>query len=194
MTAIVCINLLPREVRARRTRAIALRAWGVAMCLVIGLIVAGAVAVRAPAAIKQAQLQRSAGSLRGQITHLEHEIDSANAELEQVRHKLQMIRTLEERPDWGVLLAFIDRQRGDQVALTRFEVSWGAEGLLKVMLVGQTTTPGSETSLIEALDRSGLFTRTSLLGTRRETIEGADRIVFEVACEFSPTLAEVPTP
>ncbi|MFI4896616.1 MAG: hypothetical protein ACIARR_02195 [Phycisphaerales bacterium JB059] len=194
MTAIECINLLPREVRARRTRTIALRAWIVALCLLVGVIVAGGIAVRAPAAIKQAQLQRSAGSLRGQITHLEKEIETSKAELERVRHKLQMIRTLEDRPDWGVLLAFIDQRRGDQVALTRFEVSWGADGLLKVMLVGQTPIPGSETALIEALDRSGLFTRTSLLGTRRETFEGADRIVFEVACEFNPTLAEVPTP
>lgn len=194
MTRIECVNLLPREIRSRRARRVAVRVWIVTVSLALGVLAAAGVAVRAPAAIKQSQLQRSAGSLRTQIAELEREIQGAQGELATVRRRLDMIRTLEDRPDWGVLLAYVEDLRGEEVVLTRFEVAWGAEGLLKVTLIGQTTTPGSETALVEGLDRSGLFSRTSLLGTRRETVDGDERIVFEIACEFSPTYAEATTP
>ena len=78
--------------------------------------------------------------------------------------------------------------------LQRCALTWSPEGVMTFSLTGLGESPGRERTIVRGLEDSGLFSSTTLLGTRRESIAGGERIVFDIACEFNPAFAEAPAP
>ncbi len=194
MSALPTVNLLPKTLLARRARVTLLRGWVAVLCLAVVVVMIGAFVVRAPSVLKEESLGRASASVNAKINALQSELPGLNERLGVLDRRLLMLDTLEDRPDWGVLLAYLYEQRGEGVTLERCALSWSPEGVLTFSLTGLGDSPGRERSLVTGLESSGLFSSTTLLGTRREMTAGAERIVFEIACEFDPAVAEAPTP
>lgn len=186
MEAAVRVNLLPSEIVARRARAAVLRLWIAGLCLAAGGVVVGMVITRAPAVLGAVTSERGLDALNAEIVSIEGEIPALDAQLVAMNKRLSMLETLEGRPDWGVLLAYLYDVLGDGVVLSRCELAWSGEGAMTLALSGLCETPGQERSLVMGLEASGLFDETTLVETRRQVLEGRERIVFEILCGFEP--------
>lgn len=187
MTAIPLINLLPSEIVARRARARVIRAWVAVGCLGVGLLVGGVIVTRAPSVIGGVSSQRRLETLEAEIASIEAEIPTLNGQLEAMGTRLKMIDMLEDRPDWGLLLGYLSEVMGEGVALSRCELEWVGEDAMLLRIRGLGEKPGREQALVVGLERSGLFDETTLVETRRELVDGAERISFEIRCRFDPT-------
>ncbi len=188
------VNLLPREIVTRRARDVVLRAWIASLCLAAGAVAMGTIIVRAPAMLAGVGLEHAAKNVKVKIKGIEGELPGLNEQLGVVDRRLRMLDTLEDRPDWGILLAYLYDHRGQGVAIERLELFWSPEGGMTFSLTGLGDSPGRERSLVVGLESSGLFSSTTLLETRRESSAGGDRIVFEIESRFEPAVAEASSP
>jgi len=171
-----------------------MQAWIAGLVMCAGVLVVGALAIRAPSVLGGAPLTSACEDVSQEIAQIQADLPGLNGKLGVLSRRLRMLDTLEDRPDWGVLLAFLHDNRGEGVVLDRCELSWATEGVMTFSLKGLGDTPGRERSVVAGLESSGLFSSTTLLETRREVAGGGERIVFEIECRFDPALAEAPTP
>ncbi|MEZ6242909.1 MAG: hypothetical protein R3B57_07670 [Phycisphaerales bacterium] len=189
------INLLPRETLAARARRRWIHRW---MIAVGGSLVALGVAVvcdTLPGMTGHDVIAQRLEDVRARMRGLDRELPQAQKELDAVMTRMHAAERVQVRPDWGALLAYLDRLRGDDVALDRVSVSSTPGGRMVLRLSGLSGEQGHEGALVLGMERSGLFEKTTLVKTQRVNVQGGERIAFEVEGVFaSGDLAEAPTP
>jgi len=189
------INLLPRETLAARAKRRWTRRWAIAAgggVVALGVGVAGNVV---PGMTGQDAIERRFETVRARMLELDRELPAARAALEGATGRLRAAERVQVRPDWGALLAYLDRLRGEDVVLERVGVSSTPGGRVVLTIGGLSGEQGREGGLVLGLERSGLFEKTTLVKTQRVNVQGGERISFEVESVFAGgEIAEAPTP
>lgn len=194
MEAVANINLLPSEIVARRARRSVLRMWIAGLCFTAGAVVVGMIGIRAPEVIGSVTSERGLSALNAEIKSIEDEIPVLEQQREMMDKRLDVLETLEDRPDWGVMLAYLHSVLGEGVVLSRCELKWSGAGAMTLELSGLCEEPGQERSLVVGLEASALFDETTLVETRRQSVGGQERITFEILCRYEPAPAVEVTP
>ncbi len=190
------INLLPRETLIARDRRRWVRRWAIAVAGAVVLVGMGVAGNVAPKLTDDDAVRDRLGVVRARVTEINAQLPPARAHLASVTRRLSAADRVRLRPDWGALLAYLERLRGHDVVLERVVVETDADGRVVLRLHGLSGVQGREGVLVLGLERSGLFESTTLVRTQRVNVRGQDRISFEVESVFGgeSAVTEAPTP
>jgi hypothetical protein len=216
------VNLIPaRRILARQRRG-HLRAcvalcstWAV---VVAGACAAGQGLLPLARPANAAGLAERLDRAAREIQTNEQAVAATKGELSAVQATLRATKGIAGQPDWSTLLALIARTTGDDVMLRWFDlqpaaapaaaaapaVKPGAKpgqprpaasprspGYL-LNLSGLAQSQPAVTQFVLRLERSGLFSRVTLLDTSREAFRDADATSFRVECVIDATTTVAP--
>ena len=188
-------NLIPRDrLRRRAVRGAAVRwavavpavtATAVATCWALSLAWPGSTAVaaeadRASAAAVVAEARAATVAVR----------------VSTARQTRDAARSVADQPDWGLLLANLSRQLGDDGVLSACQLTT-AGGAVTVRLTGVARSQPGVTQLALRLERAGPFDRVELLQTTAAELLGGPAVAFQIVCTAGtppPTVAVAGTP
>lgn len=152
------------------------------------LINAGAVAIGGTATLAARSIllgdeylsASSAAAAQSRLDSILAEHEAQTAELRSIETKLQAHAEATQHPDWSVLLGYISRIGASSVVLEMFSLVPGeAIGTYTVTLTGQAVSQNAVTEFLLGLERSGVFSETSLRASSRATTGGFS---FEIMC------------
>jgi hypothetical protein len=137
------------------------------------------------------------------IRRFERQTAEARVELAAARATIEANRTVAGQPDWSVLLALLAKTIGDDVVLrtvaiapppnsaatsaaaangTRPAANAGPDVVLDLGGIGRSQLAVSQHVL--RLERTGLFSKVTLLDTSREPYLNGNAIAFRLQCTF----------
>lgn len=119
-------------------------------------------------------------------------IDLARRQLDAARLKLAADRAVGVQPDWGLFLAVLGKDLGDDVVLNQLDVrpaapggqtAHGQAGLgLEISGLGRSRAALSQ--FVRRLEQTELFGDVALTETRRTAVGTGQAVAFRLVCEF----------
>ncbi|GJM18660.1 MAG: hypothetical protein DHS20C14_08730 [Phycisphaeraceae bacterium] len=196
MSVMDTINLLPDSIARARTERRWRARWTGAV--VVAAVVAGAFALAMG-------LGSDSGlrAMQAEVARLETQDVEAGLKLPQLQAQVAAARkiagaatVLDDRPDWSLLLASLERERGDGVVLTRVVVV-GLDGAdapaapgealrVRVVVTGIGATLGDIQGCVLRVERSGVFDSVSPIETRPRRVGSRDFVEFEIEGRLGP--------
>lgn len=186
MTTLRTIDLLPAPLRGKRrddqTRAIWFSVLG-ATAFVVGAALAVVHGFVLPAGTPGVA---EAARLRAEVDRVSRESVSMGAAVAATAERGRLGMRLEQRGDWSVLLAALDRLRGEGLALSSVAVAAtsGTSGLpgteAVVIVEGFAETQGTAQRYVLDLERSGLFGTVRLGRTTPAQAPGRSLTAFSI--------------
>lgn len=199
------VNLLPMSVRSARWRRRAIMAWG-GVLSVAGLA-AGILIFRTNLNIGdgEREMSRLIDERVRNSTALREQIGRASASLAQIQKELVVADRIQSRPEWSLLLATLGGLVGPDVAIEQCRVVETATpapkpppAILKkddkrpakvegyqLQLVGAARDQEVVAGLVLALERTGLFSKTQLVQTRRRSLLEGEAVGFEIKADMA---------
>jgi len=189
------MNLIPPQRRRAKARRARLRNWitiNIGYALVLGL--AGVTVCAQSFAIKPPTAELAA---------VNRDIDLARNQLSAVRtaiaHSQQIVtlsRSVSDQPDWSRLLGPLADSLGDDILLSRCELSAIKDDSpgkahanlppdtdrMSLHLVGLGRSQSAVAQFMLRLEAMGLFDRVNLLQTNREQFMDGDAVKFDLNC------------
>jgi len=127
-------------------------------------------------------------------------IDLARRQLGTARLKLAADRAVGVQPDWGLFLALLGRDLGDEVVLNELDVRWEApggptapgQGALGLEINGLGRSRAALSQFVRRLEQTELFGHVALTETRRTAVGTGQAVAFRLVCEFVRSEAGTP--
>jgi hypothetical protein len=192
-------DLTPTKFTQRVQSQAAVRRWifPVVLCSVLGLI---------PIVLEHTQPADTHGQLAEErvqqantrIENAKSQISAKQAVLSQRQRELQAEQHLTERPDWSGVLSLVARQFNGELMMTGCQLAPANDNRIRtqlgplrsdvpdesvwLILRGVAGSNRDVPGLIMRLEGLGLFDRVVMTASQRETIEGASRTTFTLAC------------
>lgn len=187
-------NLIPGSVVARRTAA----AWRVRWMWGVGVIT---VLVGVVAGIVRADAEGGLGADRDKLARLEtalleseRHLPGLRAEVARAKRLAGAATVLSDRPDWSLLLGALGSMADAGVVLESVSVEpLDASGRpappagavrVRITVAGLAPKQSDVQAFALELERSGLFDRTTPLGSRPRAIGPIEAVAFDVECEI----------
>lgn len=185
-------NLIPQSVLERRSAARwrSRWTWIAGVAAIIAGVVAGTMRAGAEGGLgeQRAELAR----LEARDDEVRQRLPGLKAEAEKAKRVAGAATVLSERPDWSLLLGALAEMSEPGVALKSVKVEpLDASGQaappaaavsIRVSVSGFSERQSDVQTFVLTLERSGLFDRTTLLGTRPSKLPNADVVAFDVEC------------
>jgi Tfp pilus assembly protein PilN len=184
------VNLIPaHRVLARRRRA-RVHVWTLAIGAYIGALGLAYAAMAAAWSGTNAQWQGKITSLDAQLARDNDALKVKQKELAEKQAARQANSAVGEQPDWSLLLALLARTVQDDVVLesTSLRPADTAATPVKPMtlaLSGLGRTHEAVSDFVLRLEGTKVFSRVSLLETRRTATPRAEAIAFRVEAALS---------
>ncbi len=122
---------------------------------------------------------------RGRLESIVGEQKSLAEELRTVESRLLSHAEATQHPDWSILLAYISRVAGDEVALDELTLEPGEPPAAFTLAIrGNAVSQNAVTAFVLALEQSGVFTSTALLRSGRTP---AGTYAFAITCRIGGT-------
>ena len=201
-----CVNLIPaprREAKSRRTH---LLKWAIGFALYVGLLIAAWFVCSSYSGSDGRGLTVESRRLSAKLSGSNRIILALHQELAQAEQKLRSARAVGEQPNWGVLLALLAKNLGDELVLGHCKLV-PVEGAQRDSRTGKTIGPEVKTGpaatpnrqylldlggfarsqaaasgFVLRLERTGLFDQVRPIKTSRQTLLNSEAVAFHVEC------------
>lgn len=191
------INFIPvprREVKACRTR---LRRWGIGLSIYVAALSVGYGVCASCVRPDTSDLDEQCKVLAAQMKSSKVKVLSLRRELAEAQGRLGAARAVGRHADWGVLLALVARNVGDEVVLARCRLEsrerpgaaaagGGPAERLVLELNGFARSQTQVSDFILRLEKTGLFDAVRLVKTGSEEFLSVKAVGFQVACALEP--------
>jgi Tfp pilus assembly protein PilN len=149
----VRVNLLPAAYELRCQRHLRLRRWIAAGVIVVGLQVAGTIALRQMGS-RSRELQRGLADAEMQRVTLNQRLDELTSQENDLQRQLKLAEKLNRKHRWSELLAAVSSSLPNTVILTQCESDPPRSANQKASVV-QVARPGDKPAPAEAGDVAG---------------------------------------
>lgn len=191
------VNFIPvprRQVKACRTR---LRRWGIGLSIHAAALLVGYGVCVSCVRPDTSELDEQCKVLAAQTKASKAKVLSLRRELAEAGRRLRAAQAVGRHADWGVLLALVARNVGDEVVLARCRLESrerpGAEAgggkpaeRLVLALSGFARSQAQVSDFILRLEKTGLFDAVRLVKTGSEEFLSVKAVGFHVACALEP--------
>ncbi len=189
-----CVNLVPRDVRRRRTDRIWRARWGAIVTGSAAIVALGVTGLRIGSDSGLRLMREDVDRMGAHRLEIEAELARTNDLIGRARASAGAATLLEERPDWGALLTMLDALRQDRVSIDRVELeTWSTEGTIAPPARGSRIALGvsgiardlqqAQAFALE-IERSGLFDNVEPLRTSPFAAGGDAFVAFELDLEL----------
>lgn len=213
----VDLNLLPRSIRAWRSRRRA-ACWWAAVC-VVACVASGVWALRSRSQVGDGgrELTRLLGERGRSVESMKQQIAKVGSEMAIVKRELAVSERIQSRPEWSRLLLVLSRFMGDGAVIEVCRVSEAPtapaprtpgprptsvsatkppapvpEPGYILNITGAARDQDRVSSIVMAMEESGLFQQTTLVQMRRRAMLKGEAIGFEIRAELAAFVEESP--
>lgn len=202
------VNLIPAGRLAARRRRTRLVLWGTVCGVYAFLVAAGSLTFHVAQAGEGRGVAESLGAVDQQIERDNRALLEARRQLAETMTELETTTAIHGQPDWAKLLTGLSLQVGEQIVLTRCQLTTvtadnkvitveggGSEtaGPLGTFLTGCRHTlvlngfgksQESVSRFVLRLEESGAFDLVRLVNSSRQTFLQGEAVAFGVECRF----------
>ncbi len=202
------VNLIPASRLAGRRRRARLYMWGMVCGVYAFLVAAGSLTLHVAQAGEGRDMAECLEAAAQQIERDNRTLLEARRQLAETMTALETTTAIRGQPDWGKLLTGLSLQVGDQIVLTRCQLTTltadnkaitveGSGSLTAVplstlltgcrhtlVLNGFGKSQESVSRFVLRLEESGAFDLVRLVNSSRQTFLQGEAVAFGVECQF----------
>jgi hypothetical protein len=198
------INLIPIQRRQAKARKARLLRWGAAISAYAVALALGHVLFANYAIGDTCSLDARSKRVTSQLDCVNQQSQETGQKLAEAMKKLQTAQAIGQQPDWGMLLAMLSQNVGEDVVLDfcGLQRSDAAEVAVKpadaagapearkaapplVLAIGGFARAQAEVSVcVLRLEKLNLFDKVKLVKTARGPFQGHEAIMFRLECLF----------
>jgi hypothetical protein len=202
------VNLIPAGRRAGRRRRTRLVLWGMVCGVYAFLVAAGSLTFHVAQAGEGRSAAENVGAAARQIEQDNRALLEARRQLAETMTALETTSAIHGQPDWAKLLTGLSLQVGDQIVLTRCQlttltadnkvITVEGSGSLPAVPLGTFLTGCRHTLVLNGfgksqesvswfvlrLEESGAFDLVRLVNSSRQTFLQGEAVAFGVECQF----------
>ena len=196
-----CVNLIPSKRRDAHMRAYRLRAWSVGgVAYTVVLIAACALSYGIWGGDQAAVAAQSERAAR-QLEETQRAIAKLQPEVNEAQARIDMLKVIDEQPDWSVLLRLLAKSATDQIVLMSCQLDAQPEAIKMGPARPATTQPTSSNHVLVItgfgrsqasvsrfvlrLEEAKLFDQVTLIKTSREAFATGEAFGFRIECSLS---------
>jgi len=179
------INLISQHRRVEQARCACMIRWTSGLAVWACLISVACIAAAALSNI-ESNFESSRSAIVLRTTAAQASAALSSAQIDRIRKRLAVTRSVQAHPDWSVLLPIVSSRIGDDIALERIalEPVRGEEATRRATLTlnGVGTDRAAVSDFVIRLEETGAFARVETATAQRRPIGQNEFFAFELRC------------